>query len=249
MSPNTDRRAREASAERQPYSIILPVYNEAENFPALMDEVERLLKQPFTMYVVYDFEEDTTLPVARRLAEIRPWLRLVRNDVGAGVVNALKAGFQSVESGPALVMMADLSDDLSVVEDMLRLYHEGARIVCASRYMKGGAQIGGPLVKRTMSRTAGLLLRFLVKFPTHDPTNNFRLYDAKLVEELGIESNGGFEVALELTAKAFRRGVPIAEVPSTWRDRTAGESRFRLLHWLPQYLRWYLHALFGRRPL
>jgi dolichol-phosphate mannosyltransferase len=97
-----------------------------------------------------------------------------------------------------------------------------------------------------LSRAAGLSLRFLVRFPTHDATNNFRLYDAALVNELGIESQGGFELALELTAKAFHSGVLIAEVPTTWRDRTAGTSRFQLLKWLPKYLYWYSYALMPR---
>src|SRR5262249_40111702 len=83
----------------------------------------------------------------------------------------------------------------------------------------------------------------LVRFPTGDATNNFRLYDAALVNELGIESAGGFEVALELTAKAFRRGERIAEVPTTWRDRVAGESRFKFRKWLPKYAYWYGYAL------
>lgn len=106
---------------RTHYSIIVPVFNEGENFPALMREVERFLKPPFTMYIVYDFDEDTTVPVAREFAKDRPWLKLLRNDIGRGVVNALRQGFQTVESGPALVMMADLSDDLRVVDRMLEL--------------------------------------------------------------------------------------------------------------------------------
>jgi hypothetical protein len=96
--------------------------------------------------------------------------------------------------------------------------------------MRGGRQMGGPVLKRLMSRTAGLSLYYLVGFPTHDCTNSFRLYDAALVNDLGIQSSGGFELALELTAKAFRRGVRIAEVPTTGKGtRTSGESRFRLL--------------------
>jgi hypothetical protein len=63
-----------------------------------------------------------------------------------------------------------------------------------------------------------------------------------LVRELQFES-GGFALALELTAKAFARGEKIAEIPSTWRERTAGRSRFQLLRWLPTYLRWYCYAL------
>lgn len=198
------------------------------------------------MYVVYDVNDDTTVPVARTLAADRPWLRLIKNDLGRGVVAALRAGFAVVPSGPVVVVMADLSDDLRVIPAMLSLYRQGYRIVCPSRYMPGGRQVGGPLLKRALSRLAGLSLRLLVGFPTHDATNNFRLYDAELVRELGIESTGGFEVALELTAKAFRRGEPIAEVPATWRHRTAGRSGFRLLQWLPSYLRWYRYALLGQ---
>jgi glycosyltransferase involved in cell wall biosynthesis len=228
-------------------TLLVPVYNEADNFPRLIAEVERLVPPPFRLLMVYDFDEDTTLPVARELAHTRPWLLLHRNDLGKGVVNALRAGFTAVERGPVLVVMADLSDDLSVVPGLLALYQSGYRVVCPSRYVRGGRQIGGPLLKRMLSRLAGLSLRWLAGFPTHDATNNFRLYDAELVRELGIESRGGFEVALELTAKAFVRGEPIAEVPTTWRDRTAGESRFRLRQWLPRYLRWYFYALTARR--
>jgi dolichol-phosphate mannosyltransferase len=241
-----DPAANGAQAVAEPLALIVPVYNEAENFPSLVAEVERDIPPPFSMYVVYDFDEDTTVPVARALAADRPWLRLLKNDLGRGVVYAIKAGFREVGQGPVLVMMADLSDDLRIVPQMLDLYRQGNRIVCPSRYMQGGRQLGGPLVKRVMSRLAGLSLRYLVRFPTHDATNNFRLYDAALVNELGIESTGGFELALELTVKAFRKKVKIAEVPTTWRDRTAGTSRFRLRKWLPKYLYWYSQAFVGR---
>lgn len=223
--------------------LIVPVYNEHENLPRLIEQVERDIPQPFRVMVVYDFDGDTTIPVARELAATRPWLSLVHNTLGRGPANAIRAGFQAASTGPALVVMADLSDDLTRVPEMLRLYREGSRVVCASRYMKGGRQIGGPFIKRTMSRWAGLSLYYLAGLPTHDATNNFRLYDAALVNEMGIESERGFEIALELTAKAFARGERIAETPSTWRDRTAGESRFQLRKWLPLYLRWWWYAM------
>ncbi len=170
----------------------------------------------------------------------------MKNRHGRGVVAAIRTGFEEVGRGPALVIMADLSDDLRIVPQMLALYRRGHRIVCPSRYMRGGRQIGGPWLKRSLSRAAGVSLRWLARFPTHDATNNFRLYDAALVNQMGIESTGGFELALELTAKAFRRGEKIAEVPTTWRDRTAGTSRFRLTKWLPKYLYWYAYAMLPR---
>jgi dolichol-phosphate mannosyltransferase len=230
------------AAVNAPLALIVPVYNEAENFPRLVAEVEHAIEPPFTLYMVYDFDGDTTVPPARELAATRPWLKLVKTQNGRGVVAAIRTGFAQVRSGPALVLMADLSDDLRIVPEMLRLYHHGYRVVCPSRYMAGGSQQGGPWLKRTLSRWAGLTLHVLAGFPTHDATNNFRLYDAALVEQLGIESRGGFELALELTAKAFRRGEKIAELPTTWRDRTAGQSRFRLSKWLPKYLYWYGYA-------
>jgi hypothetical protein len=129
------------------------------------------------------------------------------------------------------------------------MYEEGYQVICPSRYMAGGSQQGGPWLKRTLSRVAGVSL-WCLGFPTHDATNNFRLYDAALVRRLGIESTGGFELALELTAKANRAGAAVAEVPTVWRDRTAGESRFNLRKWLPKYLYWYGYAaasIFRRR--
>jgi glycosyltransferase involved in cell wall biosynthesis len=239
LSPLASRAERGAEA----LTVLVPVYNEADNIAPLVSQLEQHVHEPFAVLVVYDFDEDTTVPVVRQLAASRPWLRLLKNTIGRGVANAVRAGFAAVETGPVLVVMGDCSDDLSIVANMLALYRQGYRIVCASRYMPGGRQIGGPLLKRTISRLAGLSLHYLVGFPTHDATNNFRMYDARLVRELGLESGQGFEIALELTAKAFRRKIPIAEAPTTWRERTVGASRFRLFKWLPAYFRWYRHAL------
>jgi glycosyltransferase involved in cell wall biosynthesis len=192
--------------------------------------------------VVYDFDEDDTLPVARRIAAGDSRVSLVRNP-NRGFVGAIRAGFEAAVPGPCLVVMADLSDDLSVVPEMVRRWESGYEVVCASRYAPGGRQNGGPLLKRTLSRAAGLSFRALTGIATHDITNNFRLYDRSFVLRHEIESRAGCEVALELTMKAFVAGAPIAEVPATWNDRTAGESRFRLWKWLPHYLRWYAWGL------
>jgi dolichol-phosphate mannosyltransferase len=90
---------------------------------------------------------------------------------------------------------------------------------------------------------------------THDPTNNFKLYSRRFLDTVTIESTAGFELALELTVKATIAGRRVAEVPTTWRDRTAGQSNFKLRKWLPHYLHWYwvaFRARFGsvarRRP-
>jgi glycosyltransferase involved in cell wall biosynthesis len=226
-------------------TLIVPVRDEAESFARLVDEIARFVPPPFVVSVVYDSEDDTTLPVARALAADRPWLTLMRNR-GRGVVDALRTGFSAVRSGPVLVVMADLSDDLAVVPRLLELYAQGYKIVCPSRWAPGGGSSAGSRIKRALSALAGRSLHHLAGLPVVDATNNFRLYDAALVAELGIESRGGWEVALELTAKAHRRRIPVAEIPVVGRRRVAGRSRFRLLAWLPGYLRWYGYALASR---
>ncbi|HUJ73861.1 MAG TPA: glycosyltransferase family 2 protein, partial [bacterium] len=78
---------------------------------------------------------------------------------------------------------------------------------------------------------------------THDVTNSFKLYSRRVLRALQIESQGGFELGMELTVKAHFAGFQVTEVPTHWTDRSAGTSRFRLLRWLPNYLRWYFLAL------
>jgi dolichol-phosphate mannosyltransferase len=226
-----------------PLTIVIPVYNEGANFRALWSEIAASIKAPFSAIVVYDFDQDDTLPVIREImAAGEDRLRLLKNSYGRGVTGAIKTGLHAVTSGPALVTMADLSDDLTQVDQMYGLYQQGFDLVCGSRYMAGGRLVGGPFFKQFLSRMSGLSLHYLRGIPTHDATNSFKLYDAVMVQELRVESVAGFELGLELTSKAFLHGYRIAEIPTTWKDRSAGESKFRLVQWLPHYLKWYFHA-------
>ena len=230
------------SKKKFPLAIVIPVYNEEKSFPNTYAEIKKYVKSPHTISVVYDFDEDNTVPVVKRLQKSDPSLFLIKNNIGKGPLNALIEGFESVKNGPVLVVMADLSDDLRVVDKMLSLYNDGFDIICGSRYMKGGKQFGGPLIKRSLSRIAGISLFYLRRIPTHDITNNFKMYDKKVLSNLKIESKKGFSIAMEITVKSFLAGYKITELPATWRDRTVGEAKFNLWGWLPEYLRWYFHA-------
>lgn len=228
-----------------PLDIVIPVYNEHEVILKTLGEVVEKISVPHRIMIVYDFDEDTTLPVVNdhvRKNEIEN-IKLVRNTFGPGVLNAIKTGFQKADAEAVLVVMGDASDDLVVVNDMVAKLQEGFDIVCGSRYVKGGRQIGGPKFKKFLSRMAGLSLHHLTGIPTHDVSNSFKLYRASVVKKFDIESQGGFEIGLEILVKAFISGHKITEVPSVWRDRSAGESRFKLLKWLPHYLRWYFMAI------
>jgi len=228
-------------------SAVMPVYNEGEAVVPTLRALVAALPPGHEVLVIHDFDEDTTVPVVERLSSEMPTVRLVRNRIGSGVLNAMKAGIAASSGRHVLVTMADGSDDYRSVGPMLeRASATGAAVVAASRYMRGGRQIGGPRLKRLMSRSAGLTLHWFAGVPTHDATNNFKLYARDFLDAVTIESTAGFELALELTVKATLAGRGVAEVPTTWRDRTAGTSHFRLRKWLPHYLHWYLAAFRGR---
>lgn len=227
-------------------SIVLPVFNEADNIVPTLEGIEALVKTPHEVLVVYDFDADTTVPVVRALQPRMPAVRLHRNDLGPGVLNAMRAGMAEARAPSVVISMADGSDDHGALDAMVALAREGADVVAASRYMPGGRQFGGPRLKGFLSRAAGLSLHRLGGVATHDATNNFKLYSRRFLDAVTIESEGGFELAIELTVKATLGGWTVREVPATWRDRSAGESRFRMRAWLPLYLRWYGH-LFRHR--
>lgn len=226
--------------------FIVPVFNEGKNIGAMLAELYRAVPCPKRVLIVYDRDDDDTLPVVRSLLRDYEGLTLLRNTRGAGVLNAIRSGIDAATGDVVIVTMADLSDDPVIANEMVRRIRSGeADVVCASRYMRGGKQIGGGRVKKTLSRLAGLSLH-LAGFPVHDATNAFRAYRRDVIKSIEIESTGGFEYSLELTAKAHAAGFRVVEVPTQWRDRSAGTSRFRLFKWLPRYIRWYLYALTHR---
>ena len=222
--------------------IIIPVYNEGSNIEATIAAIEEKVKSPHQVYIVYDFDEDDTLPVVKKLVDGGLDMKLIKNPV-RGVVNAIKTGLKEAAEDFLLVTMADLSDDYNVVDEMVVLMSEGYDVVCGSRYMRGGKQLGGPIIKKTISKLAGISLWYLAGLPTHDATNSFKLYRKQMINSIGIESDGGFEIGIELVAKAHVAGYKITELPCIWTDREKGESRFQIIKWAPKYLKWYFYAL------
>lgn len=230
-------------------TIVVPVYNEGGNIRQTLAELDAKVSVDAVVWLVYDSEDDTTLPPARELeGRTRLPFRLVRNKYGCGALNAIKTGLEDAATELIVVTMADLCDPPGVINEMVSAAdREKADIVCASRYMKGGRQIGGPWFKGFLSHTAGRLLHWFARLPTHDPTNSFKLYRKSFLEEVTIDSTGGFELGLELVVKANNAGRRVVEVPTLWRDRVSGKSNFKLLKWLPNYTRWFLRAFIPDR--
>jgi dolichol-phosphate mannosyltransferase len=184
--------------------------------------------------------------VTEEYAIKEPRIRCLVNTYGAGPANAVRFGIDAAAAPVTVVTMADGCDDPTQVDDLVRLVERGVAVAAASRYMAGGQQVGGPLLKGMLSGIAGRSLRLLAHVGTRDATNSFKAYSRDFVREVGIDSRSGFEIGIELTAKAKRLGRPVAEIPTIWLDRQAGVSNFRVAKWIPSYLHWYRFA-FGSR--
>ncbi len=208
--------------------IVIPVYNEGRNIVAVLAALKRSVTTPARVLICYDHAEDDTLPAIRANPQAHAGLPLefVYN-ARPGVHGAVLAGFAASTAPLILMFPADDHVNAPMLDRMVALARQGYDIVCVSRFMPGGAMIGCPWLKAALVRSANFTLHHIARLPT------------------------GFCYSIELLVKAHRLGWTVAEVPVTWIERQSGESRFRVLKWLPAYLRWYGYAFattFLRRP-
>ncbi len=227
-------------------SIVVTAYNEGESITKYLDRLLESVTLPCEILVVFDSPDDTTASWVQKYHENDERVIPLLNTYGRGPARAIRFGFNHASADVVVVTMADGCDDPAQIDDLARLVERGVVIAAASRYMRGGQQIGGPFLKSALSRLAGQSLHLLTRVGTRDATNSFKAYARSFVQEVGIESDAGFEVGLELIAKARRRGLPVAELPTIWLERTRGQSNFKLRKWIPHYLKWYFYC-FGPR--
>jgi glycosyltransferase involved in cell wall biosynthesis len=223
-------------------SVVVPAYNESDQILPVLDRIFESVRLQCEVLVVVDSPDDTTVAPVTGYAEKEPRLRCLVNTYGRGPANAIRFGIDAAAAPVAVVTMADGCDDPRQIDDLARLVDRGVAVAVASRYMPGGQQVGGPLLKGFLSQLAGRSLRLFAHVGTRDATNSFKAYSTDFVRSVGIDSRSGFEIGIELTAKARRMRMPVAEIPTIWLDRQAGVSNFKMAQWIPGYLRWYRFA-------
>ena len=101
-----------------------------------------------------------------------------------------------------------------------------------------------PLLKSILVRIASFTLYYFARIKTKDPTNGFRMFSRKLLNNVSIKSNEGFAYSLELLIKAKHLNLNIIEVPSIWIEREDRKSSFKIIKWSKSYIKWYLLAFF-----
>jgi len=232
--------------------IIIPVYNEGANILQTLQAIRLAVKTPLRVMICYDRDDDTTLMAIRENRETlgAMVIELVRNR-GSGALGAVLTGFAASDASFKVVFMADDDYNADIVDAMVAKAQAGCDIVCATRFMPGGSMIGCPWLKAVLVRAGSFTLHHFARLPARDATNGFRLFSRRITDEVAIESERGFCYSIELLVKCHRLGWLIGEIPAQWRERTHGASRFQVIKWLPDYLRWYFYAFattYLRRP-
>ena len=223
--------------------IVIPVHNEGRNILPTLAALARSVATPARVLICYDQPGDDTLPALRANGQSYAPLpvELVRNH-SRGPHAAVMAGFAASSAPFVLMYPADDDYNAARLDAMVALARGGCDIVCASRFAPGGSMVGCPFLKAALVRIANFTLHHFARLPTTDASNGFRLFSRRVINGIAVESDQGFCYSIELLVKAHRLGWTIGEVPVHWLERRHGESRFRLLKWLPAYLRWYGYA-------
>jgi glycosyltransferase involved in cell wall biosynthesis len=223
--------------------IVIPVYNEGPNILAALKALARDVRTPTRVLICYDHDEDDTLPAVRNNPEVYAGIRVafIHNPM-RGAHGAVMAGFAASSAPIVAVYPADDDFNAGIIDTMAELTRGGCDIVCASRFMPGGTMQGCPWLKAVLVRLAAFTLNHVAALPTKDPTSGFRMFSRRVIDQIEIESDQGFCYSIELLVKAHRLGWRIGEVPALWFERQHGASRFRVLKWLPAYLRWFRYA-------
>lgn len=226
-------------------SILLPVRNEEMNLRVMLRIIKTVLDTPHEVLVIHDSTDDRSIPVVREAQPTYPGLRLVHNQMGRGVINAIRAGVAESRSEIITILCADDTGPVLVVDDMLALMKEKCDFVSCTRYAYGGRRLGGSLVGGILSRTANWLFYHVARSPFTDATTGCKMFRKSVFAPFQLESRPiGWAFAFEMAIKAQHLGLNLGEVPLVSIDRLfGGQSSFKLGPWLVEYLRWFLWGL------
>ena len=222
--------------------ILIPVYNEDEVIIKTIKQIIDNVKCNYKIFVCYDYDEDPSLNIINKNFPENSKINFIKNK-SKGFNQALISGIEKTQGDAVMVYMADDHENYQLIDDCYKKFNSGFDIVCPSRFIKGGKMEGNPFLKEILTRSASIFFQYFTTFPIKDSTNAFRLFSRKLLNEIKFESEKGFTLSLEITAKGHRKGLNMIELPSVWIERKTGQSRFRLFSFLPPYIKWLFYII------
>jgi dolichol-phosphate mannosyltransferase len=222
-------------------SIVMPVRNEGINLKIMLKILRSVLEVKHEVLVVCDSPDDTSIPVVTAMQRDYSNLRLVHNDYGRGVTNAIRAGVEAARGENILIFAADEVGPVLAIEDMLELMQEGCDFVSCTRYAHGGRRLGGSWIGGLLSRAANRIFHLVSGCALTDATTGIKLMRRAVFPQLQLVARPiGWAVAFEMSMKAQLAGLRMGEVPIISVDRLyGGESTFRVGKWTWEYLRWF----------
>ena len=220
------------TAEPELLSVVLPAKDEQGDITEVVGAIRRALGEagiPYQIIVVDDNSIDGTRAAVEAITGEDSGVEVVVRTPPPGFGRAIRSGLEHVRGDVVAIMMADASDDPA---DLVRCYQklrEGYDCVFGSRFMKGSERSGYPFVKLTLNRIVNQMLRVLFLTRHNDLTNAFKLYRAHVIEACGPYQASHFNITVEMSLSALIRRPRIATIPISWRGRTRGVSKLRLL--------------------
>jgi len=208
--------------------LIIPTYNEKDNIERIIAAV---LPQSATLevLVVDDGSPDGTGEIVAKLGAANPRIHLLRRAGKLGLGTAYIAGFKwglARDYECFLEMDADFSHDPNEIPNLLRAIEEND-LVLGSRYKDGIRVVNWPLSRLILSKGAAWYVRLITGLPVADPTGGFKCFRRAVLEAIELDSvkSNGYAFQVEMTYKAWMQGFRIKEIPITFADRFAGQSK------------------------
>ncbi|MFH0795607.1 MAG: glycosyltransferase family 2 protein [Candidatus Omnitrophota bacterium] len=225
-------------------SIVIPARNEEENIVPTVIELEKTLNDlPHETLVVNDHSTDRTSQKVQDLIRILPAVKLIDNTNNPGFASALWTGFQSARGDAVVVVMADACDDPTTIPGMVAEFQEGYDLVCGSRYITGGGKDSGPKLQGFFSFVINKFLHLFFRIPTTDASNAFKIYRREILLKMKPREKG-FALSLELAVNFWKKGYKIVDVPTLWKSRIKGHSKFKFRRAFFSYGRQIIHLFY-----
>ena len=208
--------------------IVVPTYNEGENVVELVPQLLQIAPEVDVM-LMDDNSPDGTAALAEQSFRAEPRFSTLVRTGSRGYGRSLLDGYRFAlkRDYDRLVQMdADFSHDPAVVSSLIDATR-AADVAIGSRYCPGGRVANWPLRRRLLSRFANQYVRTITGLAVRDSTSGFRCYTRRALRvllEIPIVAEG-YAFLVETTFRAQRAGLQIAEVPITFIDRRAGQSK------------------------
>ena len=209
--------------------IITPTYNERENLPVFLEGVFAVAPD-VDVLVIDDNSPDGTGQLADEIAAKDPRVKVAHRAGKMGLGSAYLHGFRyALDRGYDVIfeMDTDLSHDPKYVPDFLRAIAQGAGVVIGSRNVPGGGVEGWGPGRHVLSKGGSLYSRAILGLSVRDLTSGYKAFSRRALESIDLDAvkSNGYSFQIELTYRAIRRGMKVAEVPIVFVDRRVGQSK------------------------